>query len=74
VGAEFDALIGLGSGILPLVIEALAEPQNFLALQLYDAIQPNEKLIVHFEPRDERILEGEQGRARIVVQSWFANQ
>ncbi|HEY7152836.1 MAG TPA: hypothetical protein VH575_02655, partial [Gemmataceae bacterium] len=68
------ALIALGPTILPLVIEQLANPENFFALQLYDAIQPNEKLLVQFEPDDERILEGEQGRARRVVQAWFANQ
>jgi hypothetical protein len=74
VGKEFDALIALGPRILPLVIEVLAEPENFFALQLYDAIQPDEMLVVHLEPDDERILEGEQGRARWVVQAWFANR
>jgi hypothetical protein len=74
VGNEFDALIALGPSILPLLIEKLADPENFLALQLYDAMQPNEHLLVQFEPDDERILEGEQGRARRVVQAWFANQ
>jgi hypothetical protein len=74
VGKEYDALIALGPSILPLVIEQLADPENFLALQLYDAIQPNDKLLVQFEPDDERILEGEQGRAQRVVQAWFANQ
>ena len=66
IGKEYDALIALGPVILPLVIEQLADPENFLALQLYDAIQANEKLLVQFEPDDERILEGEQGRARRV--------
>jgi hypothetical protein len=74
VGKEYDALIALGPAILPLVVEKLADPENFLALQLYDALQPSEKLLVHFEPDDERILEGEQGRARRVVQAWFANR
>ncbi len=74
VGKAYDALIALGPAILPLVIEQLADPENFLALQLYDAMQPNEKLLVQFEPHDERILEGEQGRARRVVQAWFANR
>jgi hypothetical protein len=74
VGKEYDALVALGPAVLPLVVEQLANPENFLALQLYDAIQPNEKLVVQFEPEDERILEGEQGRARRVVQAWFANQ
>ena len=74
IGPEYDALIALGPEILPLVLEKLAEPENFLALQLYVAIQPNERLVIYFEPGDERILEGEQGRARCVVSAWFANR
>jgi len=74
VGREFDTLIALGPAVLPLVIEKLADPDNFMALQLYDAMQPNQSLLVQFEAEDERILEGEQGRARRVVQAWFANQ
>ena len=74
VGKEYDALIAMGPAIIPLVVESLADPENFLALQLYDAIQPNERLLVQYEPDDERILEGEQGRAQRVVQSWFMNR
>jgi hypothetical protein len=74
VGKEYDALIALGPVTLPLVIEKLADPENFLALQLYDAIQSNEMLLVQYGPDNERILEGEQGRAQRVVQAWFANQ
>jgi hypothetical protein len=55
-------------------VKKLAEPDNFLALTLYDAIQPNDKLVVQFAAGDERVLEGEQGRARRVVHAWFANQ
>jgi hypothetical protein len=74
VGEEYDALIALGPKILPLLVEKLTDPENSLALQLYDAIQPDPKLVVYFEPDDERILEGEEGRARRVVQAWFANR
>lgn len=74
IGREFDALIALGPAILPLLIERLAEPENFLALQLYDALQSDENLLVQYEPDDERIVEGEQGRAHRVVQAWFANR
>jgi hypothetical protein len=74
VGREFDALVALGPRILPLLVESLADPDNFLALQLYDALQPNPKLIVQFEPDDERILSGEQGRAQEVVKQWLASQ
>ena len=48
--------------------------RTFSRSNLYDAIQPNEQLIVQYEPDDERILEGEQGRARRAVQAWFANR
>jgi len=73
VGREFDALVALGPKILPLVVESLTDPDNFLALQLYDTLQPNPKLIVQFEPEDERILSGEQGRAQEVVKQWLAS-
>lgn len=74
IGKAFDRLVALGGAALPLVVQTLANPDNFLALQLYDALQANERLIVQFGPDDERILEGEQGRARRVVQAWFQNQ
>jgi hypothetical protein len=41
---------------------------------LLDAIQTDVNLLVHFEPDDDRILEGEQGRARRIVQAWLANR
>ena len=74
IGKEYDALIALGPGIMPLVVEKLADPENFFTLQLNDAIQANDRLVVQFEADDERILEGEQGRARRVVNAWFANR
>lgn len=74
VGKEYDTLIAMGPAIIPLLVESLADPENFFALELYDAIQPDEKLLVQFEPDDERIVEGEQGRAQRVVQGWFANR
>jgi len=74
VGKEFDRLIALGPSILSLLVEKLADPENFLALQFYDAVQPDSTLRVHFGPDDPLILEGEQGRARRVVHAWFANR
>ena len=71
---EFHDLIALGPAIIPLVLEKLADPENFMALQLYDALQTDVNLLVHIEPHDERILEGEQGRARRTVHSWLANR
>ena len=74
MGREYDALIAMGPAIIPLVVESLADPENFLALQLYDAIQPNDQLLVQYEPEDERVLEGEQGRAQRIVRGWFGNR
>jgi len=73
VGKEFDALVALGPKILPLVVETLVDADNFLALQLYDALQPDQHLIVQYEPDDERVLGGEQGRAAEVVKHWLAS-
>lgn len=73
VGPEFDALIALGPKILPLVLASLADPENYFALQLYDCIQPRPDLIVTFKPDDERVLEGEPGRARRTLDAWFRN-
>ena len=73
VGKEFDALVALGPKILPLVVESLVDADNFLALQLYDVLQPDQNLIVQYEPDDERILGGEQGRAAEVVRHWLVS-
>jgi hypothetical protein len=71
-GSEFDRLIALGSQILPLLVNSLTEEDNFLALSLYDLIQPDSKLVVQFESDDPRLLEGEQGRANRVVKVWLS--
>lgn len=71
---EFQSLVELGQQILPLVIEKLADPANFLALTLYDTIQPAQTLIVQYDPDDDRILGGEQGRARAVVEAYLKHR
>jgi len=73
VREEYYPLIAFGPAIIPLVIESLADPSNFMALQLYDAIQTDARLLVQFDTDDVRILTGEQGRAREVVHLWLAN-
>ncbi len=73
-GKDFDALIAMGPTILPLIIGSLSDPDNFFALQLYDSIQSNSRLILQFNSDDQRILEGEQGRARRVVQVYLDSQ
>jgi hypothetical protein len=72
-GREFDDLLELGKESIPLVVEALVDPSNFMALQLYDALQQDPKYLVHLEKDDPRILQGEQGKARLAVQIYIKN-
>ena len=71
---EFRELVAMGADVIPLVVAKLTEAENFFALQLYDAIQPDVGATVRVESIDESIVDGEQGRARRTVQRWIANQ
>ena len=72
---EFGELISLGDQIIPLLIKELLNPNNFFALQLYDAIQPETMAIIPIDPEDEElILDGEQGRANRTVRLWLSSQ
>jgi hypothetical protein len=71
-GKEFDDLVAFGPQILPLVVETLVDDKNFFSLVLYDSIQADARLIVQYEPDDPRLVQGEQGRAVIVVKAWLA--
>lgn len=68
---EFSLLTELGAVILPAVVKKLADPDNFFALQLYDALQEQELLIVGLEPDSDEIFDGEQGRAQKTVETWL---
>ena len=70
---EFAALVAMGTEILPLVVNKLTKEENFFALQLYDALQPDVRSIVSIDPEDAAILEGEQGRAARTVEQWITN-
>jgi hypothetical protein len=71
-GPDFEALITLGTDILPLVVNSLADDENFMALTLYDAIQPDHRLSVPSIANAPEILEGEQGRAKRTVRTWLS--
>ncbi|HEV2818417.1 MAG TPA: hypothetical protein VGW40_14490 [Allosphingosinicella sp.] len=60
---EFEQLVALGPAILPAVAEKLADPANFFALQLFEALQPGKEYLIAIDPRASEIMEGEQGRA-----------
>ena len=69
---EFALLAALGRVIIPLVVEKLAQPGEFFALQLYDALQEDSSLRVDLNAEDEQVFLGEQGRAERVVKHWLA--
>jgi hypothetical protein len=57
---EFHHLIALGNVIIPAVAGKLIEPDNFFALQLYDRLQDDPRLVLS-SPEDA--YDGEQARA-----------
>src|SRR5437588_4995313 len=70
---EFHDLVALGPTIIPAVVEKLLEPENFFALQLYDAIQPEHHMVVAFDLAGDDVFEGEQGRARRTVERFASS-
>ena len=70
---EFAALIAMGDEILPLVVSKLIDPNNFFALQLYDALQADAASVVELDVEDDSIFDGEQGRAEQTVERWITN-
>jgi hypothetical protein len=71
---EFSALVALGPPIRPLLIQRIARPDEFFALQAYEVIelgQP-EGVSAAGTGSGERAFESEQAKAKRVVQDWFA--
>jgi hypothetical protein len=66
---EFARLLALGPQIVPLVMQRLADPNDWVAIALADALLPQE-LGVEVSFDDPRALEGEQGRARRLLELW----
>ena len=67
---EFAALVALGAPILPLLVEKLAHPEEFFALQAYEAVRPDWAAAI--ESNSERVFESEQAKAQRAVKDWFA--
>jgi hypothetical protein len=67
---EFAALVALGAPILPLLIEQIARPPEFFALQAYEALKPDWPTTI--DRNGERVFESEQAKARRAVKDWFA--
>lgn len=70
---EFHDLVALGKDVLPVVVEKLVDPENFFALQLYDALQPEHHMIVGTDLDTDQVFEGEQGRSRRTVERYASS-
>lgn len=69
---EFEELAAMGQEIVPLVVGKLAEPDNFLALTLYDRLMGMTDMVVQTVPDSEEAIEGEQGRALRTVRRYLS--
>jgi hypothetical protein len=75
-GEEYEALVAMGPGILPLLVEKLRDPSKFIALVLYDALQSKDELVINYanEKDVNVLLEGEQMRAQRTIRLWLDSQ
>ncbi|HEY6259634.1 MAG TPA: hypothetical protein VIY51_27980 [Xanthobacteraceae bacterium] len=67
---KFAALVALGPPILPLLIEKIAHPDAFFALQAYAALRPDWP--AQIETNGEQVFESEQAKAKRAVTDWLA--
>ncbi|MGB3006291.1 MAG: hypothetical protein WBC06_07270 [Chitinophagaceae bacterium] len=70
---EFKELKSMGKSIVPLLAKKLMDDSNFLALPAFEKIVATKKLVIIIDASDERILEGEQGRAYRTVKNYLAS-
>ncbi len=70
--AEYRELKALGKEILPLLAKKLMDETNFLALPAFEELVDNKKLLIRINPKDEKVLEGEQGRTFRTVKNYLA--
>lgn len=64
---EYPKLLSMGTQIIPLVIEKLSDPKNFVGLVLYDSLQNDE----NYKTNDMGTGGGEQKRALKTVKQWI---
>ncbi|HEV7779633.1 MAG TPA: hypothetical protein VGO58_00125 [Chitinophagaceae bacterium] len=67
---EFRELVGMGNGIVPLLAEKLMDESNFMALSAFEQLA-GKKWTLRIDSKDEKVLEGEQGRAFRTVKNYL---
>lgn len=68
--AEFKNLMKMGKEILPLLAQKMMDESNFMALTAFEKLA-SKKLIVRIDSNDEKVQEGEQGRAYRTVKNYL---
>ena len=69
---EFRELKAMGKTIVPLVVSKLMDETNFLALSLFEALA-DKKMMLRIDATDEKVQEGEQGRAYRTVKNYLGS-
>lgn len=70
--AEYRELKALGKVILPLLVKKLMDENNFLALPAFEELA-EKKFTIRINPKDEKVLEGEQGRTFRTVKKYLTS-
>lgn len=73
-GYSYSALLGMGPEIIPLVVEKLEDPANFMAVQLLVDLSSETTLLNAADPRALAPGEGEQARARRLVDAYLQSR
>lgn len=70
--AEFKDLMKMGKAILPLLAHKMMDESNFMALTAFEKLA-SKKLIIRINSKDEKVQEGEQGRAYRTVKNYLGS-
>ena len=62
--------MGLGKDIIPLLVSKLMDENNFLALPAFEQLA-GKRNTIQIDAADEKIQEGEQGRAFRTVKNYL---
>jgi len=71
--AGYRELTSMGKEIVPLLVNKLMDESNFLALPAYESLA-GKRLSIAIDANDEKVLEGEQGRAYRTVKLYLGSR
>jgi hypothetical protein len=71
--AEYREVAAMGKAIIPLLVNKLMDESNFLALPAYENLA-GKRLSIPIDSKDEKVLEGEQGRAYRTVKLFLGSR